>query len=193
MENGLEKLWNLPSELPYRERVEEFERMFLSGNLGGVKYEKSEIEIQNDGENVLYPSCSKYNHYFSSGLYVREMFVEGGIFGFTGIHNLANPLFVMKGTMWCTSESGVQKLVAPTFVLTEPGTKRICWFPEDSIVVTVHPNPDGITDLDEIEKKFFSTKWDQYGDNVKEGKDKLDWQLFEHKEYYKKIENEKNK
>ena len=185
--NELEKLWNLPSELPYRERVEELERMFVGGNLEGI--EKSDIEIQNDGKDVLYPSTSKYNHYFSSGLYVREMFIGGGCFGFTGIHNLANPLFVMKGTMWCTSEAGVQKLVAPTFVLTEPGTKRICWFPEDSVVVTVHPNPDGITDLNEIEKKFFSTNWDQYGDSV----DKPDWQLFEHKEYHKKLQNGNDK
>ena len=185
--NELEKLWGLPSKLAYRERIEELEKMFVSGDLEGVK--KSEVEIQNGGKDVLYPSTSKYNHYFSSGLYVREMFVKGGIFGFTGIHNLANPLFVMKGTMWCTTESGVQELTAPTFVLTEPGTKRICWFPEDAIVVTVHPNPDGITDIDEMEKKIASTSWDEYGDN----KEEHDWQLFEHKEYHKKIENENNK
>ena len=95
----------------------------------------------------------------------------------------------MKGIMLCTTKDGVQKLTAPMFVLTEPGTKRICWFPEDSVVVTVHPNPDGVTDLDEIEKIIASTNWDQYDKYEKTH----DWQLFEHKEYHKKIENGENK
>ena len=179
--NELEKIWDLPIDLCYRDKVEELQRIFAQSS------DKEEIE-SNDGK-VLYPSYSKYNHYFSDGLYVREMFCGGGYFGFTVIHNLANPLFVMKGTMWCTSENGVQKLVAPTFVLSEPGTKRICYFPEDSVVVTVHPNPDGLTDLNEIEKKFFSVTWEEYGDDI-EGNI---WQMLEHEDYYKKIENGENK
>ena len=181
--NELEKIWDLPSELPYREKVEELQRVFIENNQGNG------VEVREGGTRIVYPESSKYNHFFSSGLYVREMFIAGGYFGFTGIHNLANPLFVMKGTMWSTSEDGVQKLVAPAFVLTEPGVKRICWFPEDSVVVTVHPNPDGLTDLDEIEKKFFSLNWEEYGDDTSE----VDWKLFAHKEYHKKIENEKDK
>lgn len=185
LKNELEKIWDLPSELSYKDRVEELQKLFLKGELTN----NVEVEINNSGKDILYPSASKYNHYFSSGLYVREMFVEGGIFGFTGIHNLANPLFVMKGIMWCTTENGVEKLTAPMFVLTEPGTKRICWFPEDSVVVTVHPNPDGITDIEEMEKIIASTSWNEYGEN----KEEYDWQLFEHKEYHKKIGNEINK
>lgn len=185
-QNELEKIWGLPSELSYRDRVEELEALFLKGELTGGD---DRIEVENGGKDVLYPSTSKYNHYFSSGLYVREMFVAGGIFGFTGIHSLANPLFVMKGVMWCTTESGVQKLTAPMFVLTEPGTKRICWFPEDSVVVTVHPNPDGITDLSVMEKIITSANWSEHSEEEKE----QDWKLIAHEKYHKKIENEINK
>ena len=184
-QNELEKIWNLPSELSYKDKIEELQKLFLKGEL----IKSAEIEVNNNGKEVLYPSTSKYNHYFSSGLYVREMFISGGCFGFSAIHNLANPLFLMKGVMHCTTENGVQKLKAPTFVLTEPGTKRIGWFPEDTIMVTVHPNPNGITDLDEMEKIIACTSWDEYG----EDKEEYDWQLFEHKEYYKKKENEINK
>jgi len=185
-ENELQKIWNLPSDLSYRDKVEKLQEYFLAGQLGNDDYE---VEINNEGKDILYPSGSKYNHYFSDGLYVREMFISGGYFGFTGIHKLANPLFVIKGTMWCTNESGVQELVAPTFVLTEPGTKRICWFPEDSVVVTVHPNPDGITDINEMEKIIGCTSWDQFKQPDKD----VEWQLFEHEEYHKRIENENTK
>ena len=30
--NELEKIWDLPSELPYREKVEEIQKMFVDGN-----------------------------------------------------------------------------------------------------------------------------------------------------------------
>jgi hypothetical protein len=88
----------------------------------------------------------------------------------------------MKGVVWCTSEDGVQELVAPTFVLTEPGTKRVCWVAEDSVVVNVFPNPGGITDLDEMDRIIACTSWDQF----KGDENDRDWRLFEHEEYHKK-------
>lgn len=178
-ENELEKMWGLPSKLSYIDKVEELQERLLRGELTNSN---AVVEMKNDGKDILYPSASRYNHYFSSGLYVREMFISAGCFGFTGIHKLANPLFLMKGTVWCTSEDGVQELVAPTFVLTEPGTKRVCWVAEDSVVVNVFPNPEGITDLDEMDKTIACTSWDQF----EGGKNDRDWQLFEHEEYYKK-------
>ena len=88
--NELEKIWDLPSELPYRERVEELQQTLINAMSG-------DIDVAEEGEIVVYPSQTKYNHYFSDGLYVREMFCEKGYLGFTIIHNTANPLFLMKG------------------------------------------------------------------------------------------------
>ena len=191
--NELQKIWALPIDLPYKEKVEHLQKSFFK-----LSEEKSfDVEHKNNCEDVLYPSTSNYKHYFSNGLYVREMFVSGGYFGFTGIHNLANPLFVMKGIMWCTTKDGVQKLEAPKFVLTEPGTKRICWFPEDSIVITVHPNPEGITDIDKIEKMIASGNWEQYEEQFGEYKEENEWKHVKHREYYvppsKKVENKQKK
>jgi len=146
--NELEKIWDLPSELPYREKVEELQQIILE-NLS------DEVYIEDDGNKVVYPSATKYNHYFSDGLYVREMFCEKDYLGFTVIHNTANPLFLMKGKVAFASEDGVEELTAPTFILTKPGTKRVCYWLEDSVIITVHPNPDGLTDLDEIENNMF--------------------------------------
>ena len=181
--NELEKIWDLPSELPYREKVEELQQIILE-NLS------DEVYIEDDGNKVVYPSATKYNHYFSDGLYVREMFCEKDYLGFTVIHNTANPLFLMKGKVAFASEDGVEELTAPTFILTKPGTKRVCYWLEDSVIITVHPNPDGLTDLDEIEKKMFSCNWDQYDKNdIKQDV----WQMMEHKEYQKKIKHEEDK
>ena len=180
--NELEKLWDYDIDLPYKERVEKLQNIFLEAL-------DAEIDINNNGNNVVYPSATKYNHYFSDGLYVREMFCVKDYFCFTVIHNTANPLFLMKGKVAFSSEDGVEELTAPTFILTKPGTKRICYWLEDSVIITVHPNPDGLTDLKEIEKKMFSCNWDQYDDTLKQDV----WQMFEHKKYQNKLEIKKNK
>ena len=181
--NELEKLWSLDADLPYREKVEKLQSMFASALA-------SDVDINNGGNSVVYPEATKYNHYFSDGLYVREMFCVKDYLGFTVIHNTANPLFLMKGKVAFSSENGVEELTAPTFILTKPGTKRVCYWLEDSVIVTVHPNPDGLTDLDEIEKKMFSCNWDQYDKNdIKQDV----WEMMEHKEYQKKIKHEEDK
>ena len=181
--NELEKIWDCGIDLPYREKVERLQNI-IAENF------KDKVDLPEEGRRVVYPSSTKYNHYFSDGLYVREMFCEKGYFGFTVIHNTANPLFLMKGKVAFASEDGVEELTAPTFILTKPGTKRVCYWLEDSVIVTVHPNPDGLTDLDEIEKKMFSCNWDQY--DKKDIKQDV-WEMMEHKEYQKKIKNEQNK
>ena len=43
---------------------------------------EDKIDINNNGKSVVYPQATKYNHYFSDGLYVREMFCEKNYFGF---------------------------------------------------------------------------------------------------------------
>jgi hypothetical protein len=174
--NELERIWDCGIDLPYRQKVEELQQIILESLT-------DEVDIADNGNKVVYPSTTKYNHYFSGGLYIREMFCEKNYFGFTVIHNTANPLFLMKGKVAFSSEDGVEELTAPTFILTKPGTKRVCYWLEDSVIVTVHPNPDGLTDLDEIEKKMFSCNWDQYNKNdIKQDV----WQMMEHKEYQKK-------
>ena len=179
--NELEKIWDYNVDLPYREKVEELQQIVLE-NL------PDDVDVADGGNKVVYPSATKYNHYFSDGLYVREMFCKKDYFGFTVIHNTANPLFLMKGKVAFSSEDGVDELTAPMFILTKPGTKRVCYWLEDSVIVTVHPNPDGLTDLHEVEEKMFSCNWDQYDKNsIKQDV----WEMMEHKEYHNKIQHKK--
>ena len=129
--NELQKLWSYDIDLPYKEKVEKLQKAFTEA-LG------DKVDINNNGNSVVYPNETKYNHYFSDGLYVREMFCEKGYFCFTVIHNTANPLFLMKGKVAFSSEDGVEELTAPTFILTKPGTKRVIYTEEDTIWITVH-------------------------------------------------------
>ena len=181
--NELECMWELSIDLPYREKVEELQEIFTN---------QIEAQVEHNDGKVVYPTFTKYNHYFSDGLYIREMSSVKDSMFFTVIHNVANPLFLMTGKVAFSSEDGVEELVAPTFILTKPGAKRICYWIEDSVLVTVHPNPKGLTDLDEIEKEMFSTTWEEY-EKQDESMKQDTWVLLEHDNYFKKLENEENK
>jgi len=85
--NELQKLWSYDIDLPYKEKVERLQEMVIEAA-------GSEVDINNNGNSVVYPQATKYNHYFSDGLYVREMFCEKDYLCFTVIHNTANPLFL---------------------------------------------------------------------------------------------------
>ena len=79
--NELEKIWDCDVDLPYRQKVEELQQIVLENF-------SSDVDISDNGNKVVYPSATKYNHYFSDGLYVREMFCEKDYFGFTVIFGL---------------------------------------------------------------------------------------------------------
>ena len=81
---------------------------------------------------------------------------------FSVIHKKSNVLFLLSGKIAISCEDGIKELTGPTYVITEPGTKRIILGLEDVVAVTVHPNPDGIEDLEEIEKQLYALTWEDF-------------------------------
>ena len=110
--NELEHMWGLNIDLPYKDKVEELQKIFAS---------QAQVQVEHNNGGVVYPTFTKYNHYFSDGLYIREMSSVKNSMFFTVIHNTANPLFLMTGKVAFSSEEGIEELVAPTFILTKPG------------------------------------------------------------------------
>jgi len=57
----------------------------------------------------------------------------------------------------------LEKPVVPWNIVNAPaGTKRVIYAEEDSIFVNVHPNPDNITDTDELENILACTSYKEY-------------------------------
>jgi hypothetical protein len=162
--NELEKIWDNEVGLPYREKVDRLQDHFLS--ISNNEVEKPDfiekVEFNENGNKVLHPSWVKYKHRFTKDLYIREMYCPKDRICFSVIHKKSNPLFLLSGKLAISSEDGVKELIGPTYVLTEPGTKRVILVLEDIKVVTVHPNPDGINNLDKIEKQLFACNWEDF-------------------------------
>tara|TARA_R100000656_G_scaffold60656_2_gene46988 strand:+ start:4115 stop:4687 length:573 start_codon:yes stop_codon:yes gene_type:complete len=105
---------------------------------------------------------SEYNplrHFFADGCYIREIFNPAGELIVTKIHKVAHPYFLMKGTMSILTEEGEQRISAPFYSITKPGTKRIIYAHTDCIFITVHATDK--TDIKEIEKDIAT---EDYGD-----------------------------
>jgi hypothetical protein len=101
-------------------------------------------------------------HSFSHGIYIREMSMlkDGIVIG--KIHNKSHTWFLMKGKLKIANEDGVVTYSAPTYVNASSGAKRVIIALEDSVFINVHPNPDNITDTDELERILTCETYTQY-------------------------------
>jgi quercetin dioxygenase-like cupin family protein len=101
-------------------------------------------------------------HSFSEGIYIREMsMLEGGIV-IGKIHNKSHTWFLMKGKLKIANEDGVVTYSAPTYVNAKSGAKRVIIALEDSVFVNIHPNPDNIRDIEELERILTCETYIQY-------------------------------
>ena len=132
----------------FRETVTSLERQMLD----------SDNPLVIKGNSDSFP----LTHSFSDGVYVREMsMLEGGIV-IGKIHNRSHTWFLMKGKLKIANEDGVVTYSAPTYVNASSGAKRVIIALEDSVFVNVHPNPDNITNIDELERILTCETYTQY-------------------------------
>lgn len=85
---------------------------------------------------------------WGDGCYVREWLCPAGVFTISRLHKFAHPFFVLKGTVSVMTEDGVQRIKAPHYGITQPGTKRVLYTHTETKWVTVHVTD--LTDPDEI-------------------------------------------
>lgn len=132
----------------FRETVTSLERQMLD----------SDNPLVVKGNSDSFP----LTHSFSDGVYIREMsMLEGGIV-IGKIHNRSHTWFLMKGKLKIANEDGVVTYSAPTYVNASSGAKRVIIALEDSVFVNVHPNPDNITNIDELERILTCETYTQY-------------------------------
>lgn len=99
-------------------------------------------------------------HYFSQGLYARELFIPKGTVLTGKTHKYTNLNIMSKGKLSIRTDEGVLTVEAPFTVVSPPGTKRIAYAHEDTIWTTIHATDE--TDVDEIEKIFIAQNEAEY-------------------------------
>lgn len=92
-------------------------------------------------------------HYFSKGLYLREIFMPKGAFVVGKLHATEHPNIISCGdcSVW-TAIDGMQRIQAPYTWISKPGVKKALYIHEDTIWTTCHVTDK--TDLDELEREL---------------------------------------
>ena len=161
--NELQKIFDNTPAKSYKEKVKQIEDYFVS-IADGVDV------VVGGGNELIYPDMWEYKHSFADGVYIREMRMKKGQLGFSAIHKHSYGFFLLSGTLASSKEDGVEEFIAPCYIISPQGAKRIVYAVEDCVITTVHANPTNTKDLKEIEKNNVVFSWRDYEEYLKENK-----------------------
>jgi len=161
--NELEKIFdNIPAK-SWKDKVEEIES-YLTSIADGVDI------VAGNGSELIYPDMWEYKHSFPDGVYIREMKMKKDQLGFSAIHKRSYGFFLLSGLLASSKEDGVEEFVAPCYVISPQGAKRIVYAVEDCTIVTVHANPTNTQDLNELANINVVLNWKEYNEYLKSKK-----------------------
>ena len=111
------------------------------------------------GDNDLMP----LEHFFTDGIYTRQITIPAGMLCVGKIHRFAHPNFLMKGRVTVfTERGGVEVHVAPKMLMSAAGTKRVVLAQTETVWVTIHKTDH--TDLKEIEDEVIAPSYEALDD-----------------------------
>ena len=161
--NELQKIFDKTLKLSYKEKVKEIEDYFVSIADGE--------NIIGNGKELIYPDhLWKYKHSFAEGLYMREMNMKKDQLGVSAIHKHSYGFFLLSGVLASSREEGVEEFIAPCYIISPQGAKRIVYALEDCVIVTVHANSTNTEDLNELAKINVVFNWEEYDEYLKSKK-----------------------
>lgn len=102
-------------------------------------------------ENLTVIECP-LRHFFTPGLYAREVTLPAGALVTSKIHKTEHPFTVSKGKLKIrVDDEEWVSIEAPYTGITKAGTRRVALIEEETIWTTYHSNPTDTQDLDELE------------------------------------------
>lgn len=99
-------------------------------------------------------------HYFSKGVYARELFIPADTVLTGKIHKYENLNILSQGEMTVLTEEGMKRVKAPFTIVSPPGTKRIAYAHTDCVWTTIHATDE--TNVDKIELHFIAKDEQEY-------------------------------
>lgn len=99
-------------------------------------------------------------HYFSQGVYAREITIPAGVVLTGEIHKFTQLNILSKGRMQVYTEEGMREVEAPFTVVSPPGTKRIAHTLTECVWTTIHGTDE--TDVEIIRSQFIAKDENDY-------------------------------
>lgn len=104
----------------------------------------------------------RVNHIFAPGIYIRELHIPAGVLSTGKIHKYEHVGILLKGARDMLIDGKVEFVTAPFTTTIKAGSKLACYTWEDSVYVTVHPNPDDERDIPMLERRYVCDTEQEY-------------------------------
>ena len=144
----------LKNEISSRSKIVELEKALLDNV-------DQENIIGNNGE-VVRSEKFPLKHTFADGIYIRQMTMIKDSVVVGAIHNHLHVWFLLTGHITVATENSTEDYIAPCYVVSTPGVKRVIYANEESIFVNVHKNPSNTQNLDKLEAEIVSKNYKEY-------------------------------
>ena len=146
-----------------RKKIIEFENTLIANADG--------INIEGDGKHIVTESkIALIKHTFADGVYIRQMDMIKGSVVVGAIHKHLHAWFLLTGHITVATEDTTEDYIAPCYVVSTPGIKRVILANENSIFVNVHKNPSNTKDLDKLEKEIVALNYKEYEEYINKNK-----------------------
>ena len=99
-------------------------------------------------------------HFFSPGVYARELFIPKGYVLTGAIHKYPQLNIMSKGVLDILTDDGWKRVEAPFTVVSPANTKRLAYAHEDTVWTTILGTDE--TDVDVIRKEFTCDTEEEY-------------------------------
>ena len=141
---------------------------------------ENNLKIIADGKNIIVGTKEKpiindsnkvpIRHFFMDGVYIREMTMFKDNFVIGAIHKHLHMCFLLQGHLTVANEEGVIDHIAPCFIVSTPGIKRVLYAHEDSIWYNTHKNPTNTEDVIQLEKDIVCINYKEYEEYINQKK-----------------------
>jgi len=129
------------------------------------------VSVEGDGKHVLTESkIAPIKHSFADGVYVRQMDMKQGSAVVGAIHKHLHVWFLLTGDITVATENTTEDYIAPCYIVSTPGVKRVILANEDSIFVNIHKNPSNTKDIDRLEKEIVALNYKEYEEYINKNK-----------------------
>ena len=154
MSKEIDKKKNSDVSVNSREAILQFEKSLISIADG--------VNIEGDGEHIVRDgNIAPTKHAFADSIYIRQMDMTKDTFVVGAIHKHLHVWFLLTGHITVATEDTTEDYIAPCYVVSTPGVKRVILANEDSIFVNIHKNPSNTQDIDKLEKDIVALNYEE--------------------------------
>jgi len=145
-----------------RKKILELEKTLINSTDG--------VSVISDKGNVV--RCDEFplKHSFADGIYIRQMGMSKNSVVIGAIHNHLHAWFLLVGKITIVTDNTEEYFIAPCYVVSTPGVKRVIHANEESIFVNIHKNPSNTQDLNKLEAEIVSKNYKEYEKYINKNK-----------------------